>query len=81
MDRAEVGVLKQRNQVGLCRLLEGEHRLALESHLLLELSGDLSHKALERQLPDEQVGLSYKRCTLFWNFLISLRATVPGLNL
>jgi hypothetical protein len=70
--------------------------LALEPDLLFELSGDLTDQSLEGQLPDQQVSLNKKKgrkegptakveleiChTLFWNFLIYLRATVPGLNL
>jgi hypothetical protein len=80
VDGAEIGVLEQRNQVGLGCLLEGEHGLTLEPHLLLELSGDLTHQTLEGQLADEQVGLNGALITLFWNLRISRRATVPGLK-
>jgi hypothetical protein len=58
MDGAKVGVLKERDQVGLGRLLKGKHGLALEPDLLLELSGDLADEALEGELADEQVGLN-----------------------
>jgi len=58
MDGAKVGVLKERDQVGLGRLLKGKHGLALESDLLLELSGDLADEPLEGELADEQVGLN-----------------------
>jgi hypothetical protein len=95
MDGAKVGVLEEGDQVGLGSFLQGEHRLALEPDFLLELSGDLAHQSLEGQLADKQVGLnkSGKRRkdptaavghewshTLFWNFLIYRRATVPGLK-
>lgn len=81
MDGAEVGVLEQGNQVGLGCLLQGQHCLTLESHLLLELSCDLTHQTLERKLPDQEIGLNRIKGTLFWNLRISRRATVPGLNL
>jgi len=81
VDCAQVGVLEERDQIGLCGFLEGEDCLALESHLLLELGGDLADQSLEGQLPDQQVGLNHAKITLFWNLRISLRATVPGLNL
>ncbi len=96
VDGAEVGVFEEGHQVGLSWLLEGQDGLALEPDLLFELSGDLTDQSLEGQLPDQQVSLNKKKgrkegptakveleiChTLFWNFLIYLRATVPGLNL
>ena len=58
VDGAEVGVFEERDEVGLGGFLEGEHCLALESHLLLVFGGDLTHQPLEGQFPDEQVGLS-----------------------
>jgi histone H3 len=80
VDGAEVGILKERNEVSFGSFLESKHCLALESNLLLELSRDLSHQALEGQLADQQISLTQQICTLFWNFLISRRATVPGLK-
>ena len=80
VDRAQVGVLEQRNEVGLSSLLQGQHCLALEPHLLLVFGGDLAHQPLEGQLANEQVGLSGGRGTLFWNLRISRSATVPGLK-
>lgn len=56
VDCAQIGVLEETDHVGFCCLLEGENCLALESDLLLELSGDLAHQTLERQLPDEEFG-------------------------
>ena len=61
MDSAQVGVLKQRNQVGLSCFLEGKHCLTLESDFLFELGGDLSHQSLEGKFSDEQVGLNKQR--------------------
>merc|ERR1719187_2425453 len=56
VDGAEVGVLKQSHQVGLAGFLEGHHGGALEAEVSLEILGNLPHKALERQLADEQLG-------------------------
>ena len=58
MDGAEVGVLEERHQVGLCCLLERQHSLTLEANFLFELGGDLADQSLEGQLADEQVGLN-----------------------
>ena len=55
MDRAEVGVLEEADQVGLGGLLEREHGGALEAQVGLEVLGDLAHKALERELADQQL--------------------------
>jgi histone H3 len=80
VDGAQVGILEEGDQIGFRSFLQGEHSLALESHFLLELSRDFSHQSLEGQLPDKQIGLPPNICTLFWNFLISRSATVPGLK-
>ena len=95
VDGAEVGVFEERHQVGFGCFLEGQHRLALEPDFLLELGGDLPHQSLEGQFADEQVGLHKSGegreaqlgelrveggLTLFWNFRIYRRATVPGLK-
>jgi hypothetical protein len=55
VDRAQVGVLEQTDEVCLSGLLEGEHGRALESEISLELLGNLTHQALEWQLADEQL--------------------------
>jgi hypothetical protein len=95
VDGAQVSVLEERHQICLSSLLKGKDSLALEADFLFELGGDLAHQSLEGQLADEQIGLNKKEegershphkgwsqgvLTLFWNFLISLRATVPGLK-
>ena len=56
VDGAEVGVLEEADHVGLGGLLEGEHGGALETEVVLELSGDLADEALEGQLADEELG-------------------------
>ncbi len=58
VDSTQVGILKEADQVGLGCLLQGQHGLALEPDLLLELRGDFSDEPLEGELPDEQIGLS-----------------------
>ena len=47
MDGAEVGVLKETNQVRLASLLQGHHSRALEPQVSLEVLGNLTDKALE----------------------------------
>jgi len=56
MDGAEVGVLKEPDQVGLAGLLEGHDGRALEPQVSLEVLGNLPHQALEGQLADEELG-------------------------
>ena len=56
VDRAEVGVLEEPDEVGLGGLLEREHGGALEAEVGLEVLRDLAHEALERELADEQLG-------------------------
>ena len=54
MDGAEVGVLKETNQVRLASLLQGHHSRALEPQVSLEVLGNLTDETLEGQLADEQ---------------------------
>ena len=54
MDRAQVGVLEQTDQVSLGRLLKSHDGGRLESQIRLEVLSDLADKTLERQLADEQ---------------------------
>ena len=56
VDRAEVGVLEEPDEVGLGGFLEREHGGALEAEVNLEVLRDLAHKALKRELADEQLG-------------------------
>ena len=55
MDGAQVGVLKETNQVGLRGLLEGHDGGGLEPQVSLEVLGDLTDKTLEGQLADEEL--------------------------
>ena len=54
MDGAEVGVLKETNQVRLASILKGHHSSALEPQVSLEVLGNLTDETLEGQLADEQ---------------------------
>jgi len=55
VDGAQVGVLKQANQVGLRSFLEGTDSSALETKISLEVLCDLTHQTLEGQLTDEEL--------------------------
>lgn len=55
MDGAQVGVLKQTNQVSLRGLLEGHDSRGLEAKVSLEVLGNLTDETLEGQLPDEEL--------------------------
>jgi len=50
VDRAQVGVLEEADEVGLGGLLEGEDGGPLESQVALEVLRDLAHEALEGEL-------------------------------
>lgn len=55
VDGAEVGVLKEVDEVGFCGFLEGLDGEGLEAELGPVLLGDLADEALEGQLADEKV--------------------------
>lgn len=56
VDRAQVRVLEEADQVRLARLLQRHHRRALETQVGLEVLRDLADETLERQLADEELG-------------------------
>jgi hypothetical protein len=56
MDGAKVGILEEGDEVGLDGLLEGSDGRRLEAEVGLEILSDLTDKALERQLADEELG-------------------------
>ena len=69
VDGAQVGVLKDADEVGLEGLPQGEDGAGLEAQVRLEVLGDLVDEALKGQLADQSyVGIRR----------ISRRATVPG---
>ena len=55
VDGAQVGVLKQTDEVSLAGLLESHDSRGLEPEVSLEVLGDLSHQTLEGQLADEEL--------------------------
>ena len=56
MDGAEVGVLKERDEVGLNGLLESTDGRGLEAEIRLEVLSNLTDQALEGQLADQELG-------------------------
>ena len=56
VDGAQVGVFKQTNKVSLASFLKSHHSRALETQICLEILSDFSHKTLEGQLSDQQLG-------------------------
>ena len=55
VDGAQVGVLKETNQVGLRSLLQGHDSAGLETQVGLEVLGNLPDQTLEGQLADEEL--------------------------
>jgi len=56
VNRAQVRVLEQADEVRLGRLLEREHRRSLEAEVGLEVLRDLAHEALEWKLANQKLG-------------------------
>ena len=54
VDRAEVAVLKDANEVGLRGLLQRHERVRLKTEVGLEVLSNLADKALEGQLADQK---------------------------
>ena len=55
VDGAQVGVLKEGDEVRLNRLLQSADGGRLESEVGLEVLGNLTNKPLERQLPNKKL--------------------------
>ena len=55
MDGAQVGVLKETNQVSLGRLLQSQYGGRLEAKIRLEVLSDFANQALERQLAEQKL--------------------------
>lgn len=55
MDGAQVGVLEQTHQIGLCSFLKRQHSMTLEPEVGLEVLSDFTNQALERQLADQKL--------------------------
>ena len=56
VDGSKVGVLKERDEVGLGSLLESEDGRGLETEVGLEVLGNLTDETLEGELADEELG-------------------------
>ena len=56
VNRTQIGVLKEPDQVGFRGLLERENGRGLESEPFGKLLGDLADQALERELSHQQLG-------------------------
>jgi hypothetical protein len=55
MDGAQVGILKEGDEVGLNRLLESADGGGLEAKVRLEVLGNLTDETLERKLADQKL--------------------------
>ena len=56
MNGAEVGILKEGNEVGLDGLLESTDGRRLEAEVRLEVLSDLTNQTLEGELADQELG-------------------------
>jgi len=56
VDGAEVGVLKERDEVGLNGLLKSTDGRGLEAKVGLEVLGDFTDQTLEGKLSDQELG-------------------------
>ena len=56
MDGAQVGVLEERDEVGLNGLLKSTDGGRLEAEVGLEVLGNLTDETLEGELADEELG-------------------------
>ena len=56
VDGAQVGILKETDEVGLGSFLESHDSRGLEAEVSLEILSDFAHQTLEGQLPDEEFG-------------------------
>ena len=56
VDGAEIGVLKERDEVGLNRLLKSADGRGLEAEVGLEILSDFTDETLEGELSDQELG-------------------------
>nr|DAD45729.1 TPA_asm: hypothetical protein HUJ06_003959 [Nelumbo nucifera] len=73
MNRTEVGIFEETYQICLYCLLKRNNDGALEPKISLEILSNLTNQELEWKFANQKLGS-------LWYFMISLRATVPGLN-
>jgi len=55
MDGTEIGVLEEANEVSLRGLLKGGDGRGLETQVVFESGSNLTNKALERKLANQQI--------------------------
>ena len=55
VNRAQVGVFEEADEKALSCFLESKESLALEAHLVVAPSGDVTHKSLKRQSWDDGI--------------------------
>ena len=55
MNRTEVSVLKEADEIGLRRLLKRQDGVGLKPEVTVEPRGDLPNQALERTLPEQEL--------------------------
>ena len=56
VDRTQVRVLEESNQVGLSSLLQSQDSSGLETKIGLEILGDFANETLEGSLADQEIG-------------------------
>lgn len=80
VNRAQVGILKQADQVAFASFLQSHDSGALESEISLEVLGNFSHESLERQLSDQQlsrllVSSDFSQSNCSWSVSVRLLDT------
>ena len=55
MDRRQIRILKQSDQVGFGSFLKRTNGRGLEAQIGLEVLGNLTHETLERELADQEL--------------------------
>ena len=64
MDRTQIGVLEQPNQIRFRSFLEGEQGSRLKTDVAIVVLGYLAHEALERKLADQKIRASLQFANL-----------------
>ena len=77
VNRAQVGVFEQSDQVSFAGLLQSHDSAALEAQIRLEVLSDFADQTLERQLADQQfsrllVSTNFTQCNSAWSITMRL---------
>jgi len=89
VNRAEVGVLEQSNEVGFCSFLKRGNGATLKPQISLEVLRNFPHESLKRKLSDEKLGAflvlpDFPQCHSPWTEPVRLlhttgrRSGLPG---